>query len=98
MQRVRTTLLAQYMRSSLSLASQQTRSLVIVDVKNNNVDAAIGKVQRECKENGLIDELRKREYHKSGSDLKMDRQRKAYNKRMGYIIQERLRWMTKRSK
>jgi ribosomal protein S21 len=98
MQRVRTTLLAQYLRSSLSLSTQQTRSLVIVDVKNNNVDFAVGKVQRECKENGLIDELRKREYHRSGSDLKMASHRKGYNQRMGYIIQERLRWMAKRSK
>jgi ribosomal protein S21 len=89
--------LALLLRTTLA-RSQQTRGLIVVDVKNNNVDQANGKVQRQSKESGLVDELRKREHHRTPHDMKHEQQRQAYNKRMGYIIQARLRWIARRRK
>jgi ribosomal protein S21 len=89
--------LALFARTALARV-QQTRSLIVVDVKNNNIEQAIGRVQRLSKDSGLIDELRKREHHATPHDLKHKQQRLAYNKRMGYIIQARLRWIARRQK
>jgi ribosomal protein S21 len=35
---------------------------VVVDVRNNNVDAAYGRLNRHCADNGLYGELRKRDH------------------------------------
>ena len=98
MQRLPISPLARYRRSALQQQGQQqqTRGLVIVDVKNNSVDAALGKLQRACKDNGLMEELRKRQHYASPSARKYGEQRLAYNKRMGYVIQARLKWIARR--
>lgn len=43
-------------------------------------------------------ELRRREYRKDSAELKFESKRAAYNKRMGVLIAQRLKWVVKRRK
>jgi hypothetical protein len=43
-----------------------------------------------------MDELRKRQYRPTNSDLKWAQRKSDYNKRMGAMIRERIKWVMKR--
>lgn len=75
----------------------QSRSFAyVVDVTNGNVDAAMRRLQQKCKREGLYDELKKREFYLRPSARRHDYERKKYNRKMGEVIQERLKWVLKK--
>lgn len=75
---------------------QRAGMFVVVDVRNNNVDAAYGRLNRHCQDNGLYVELRKRDHRVPNHELAFKAKRATFNKRMGQQVRERLRWVVKR--
>ncbi len=69
---------------------------VVINVRNNNVDAAYGRLNRHCQENGLYVELRKRDHRETNHELAFAAKRATFNKRMGQQIRDRLKWVIKR--
>lgn len=69
---------------------------VVVDVRNNNVDAAYGRLSRQCADNGLYKELSKRSHFVPRHEQKLEKARAGHNKRVGQQIRERLKWVVKR--
>lgn len=65
-------------------------------MRNNNVDAAYGRLSRHCSDNGLYAELRKRDHRETNHEIAFKSKRGAFNKRMGQQIRERLKWVIKR--
>ena len=49
--------------------TQRAGMFVVVTVRNNNVDAAYGRLNRHCQENGLYTELRKRDHREPNHEL-----------------------------
>jgi ribosomal protein S21 len=79
------------------LSTQQQRGMcVVVDVTNNNVDKALGRLMSKLKDADLVSELRKREYHRTKHDRRQAYERAAYNRRVGQVIRDRLRWVLKK--
>lgn len=68
---------------------------VSVDVRNNNVDRAMGRIKSLTRDSGLEGELNKREYRVPGSERTARKRLQKYNQRMGSIIRERLKWLAK---
>jgi ribosomal protein S21 len=76
---------------------QQRRGIfVVVNVRNNNVDVAYRQLNRHCADNGLYQELRRRDHRETNHELAFQSKRSAFNKRMGQQIRDRLRWIIKR--
>jgi ribosomal protein S21 len=78
------------------LLCASTRFASSVNVVGNNVDQAIARLRRQCKDSGLDDELRKREYRVPKSEMDAEKRKNKYNKRVGTIIRARLHWLTKK--
>ncbi len=78
---------------------QQWRGMTaVVNVNKNNVDQAFGALRTVCRDAGLYEELRKRRYRPTTSELKLQRGQATFNKRMGSMIKDRLKWVMKRRK
>lgn len=75
---------------------QRAGMFVVVNVRNNNVDAAYGRLNRHCQENGLYTELRKRDHREPNHELAFQAKRATFNKRMGQQVRDRLKWVMKR--
>jgi ribosomal protein S21 len=69
---------------------------VTSEVTNNNVEAAYGSLNRQCKESGLYEEFRKRQHFVPYQEVKFAKGRNKYNKLMGQAIRDRLKWVVKR--
>lgn len=83
----------------LQLQQQQQRGMsVAVDVEGNNVEKALRMLNKHFKDAGMTDELRGREYRKTSAELKFDQKKAAHNKRVGILIQQRLKWVIRRRK
>lgn len=79
--------------------SQHTCGMAfVVDVQRNDVDRAYGYLNKQFKAQGMQDELRRRDYRKTTAELKFQAKRSTYNKRMGGLILDRLKWVVKRRK
>jgi ribosomal protein S21 len=75
----------------------QTRGMAVwVDVEDGNVEAALGKLNRKLRDSGLLDELRKRQYHMRESQLRFQLEKKAYNRAMARTISRSLNWLKRR--
>ena len=72
---------------------------VWVDVdEGNNVERALGQLNRKAREAGLPQELQDRQYHKNNSQRRFLREKQTYNRRMGAIIREQLTWLKRRKR
>jgi ribosomal protein S21 len=81
-----------------SYAGHTRGMAVVVDVHRNNVDRACLNMAKHFREAGMTDELRKREYRRTTSEIKFATNRSVYNKRMGFLIADRLKWVVRRRK
>lgn len=71
---------------------------IVVDVKNDKVDAAYTRLKRELDRDGTLKLLRARQRYSRPSELKMGEKQKAYNTAVGSIIKERVSWVMRRRK
>ena len=71
---------------------------VAVNVEHNNVEKALRILNKHFTEAGMTDELRKRHYRKTSAELKFEQNKAAYNKRVGVLIAQRLKWVVRRRK
>lgn len=69
---------------------------VVVDVRDDNIDQALGRLQRKMKDNGIVEEFAKRQYRLPSSTIKFQAAQKAFNKRMGQKIYKRLQLVSRR--
>ncbi len=72
---------------------------VWVDVKDGNVNQALGELNKRREEAGIPEELRRRRHYLNPSEQRFEDQKKAYKKAVGKVISERIRWaMARKSK
>jgi ribosomal protein S21 len=76
--------------------SSKNNYAVSVEVKDNNIEAALAQLKRRCIEADLPQEIRKRSHHLNPSERRYLNQTKSYNRAMGRVISERIQWLTKR--
>lgn len=68
----------------------------VIEVRNNNVDAAYGRLSRQCQEQGLQRDLGKRAHFVPKHERKFEKARASFNKRVGSQIRDRIKWVVKR--
>lgn len=81
------------------LQQQQQRCMaILVDVKENNVDAAWRRLQRDAKAEGMPKEVRRQQHFLNGSQQRFEREKREYGREVGRIINSRIRWLAIRKK
>eukprot|EP00877_Chromochloris_zofingiensis_P013620 jgi/Chrzof1/8511/Cz03g13230.t1 len=69
-----------------------------IKVQGNNVDQAWSRLNKLNKEAGLYEDLKKHRHFITTGMKKFDQTRAAYNKRVGQVIKDRLKWVIRRRK
>ncbi|GLC46512.1 hypothetical protein PLESTM_001884200 [Pleodorina starrii] len=81
-------------RGSTALWHDGQRFMAIqVDVKDNNVHQALSELNRKRDEEGLSEEMRKRQYYLNGSDMRYEKYKRSYKHAVGRIVTEQIKWV-----
>ena len=68
----------------------------MVEVVDGNVEGALNALNRSTRESGLVQELRRRQYHMNRSEERFVKEKEGYNRAMATVIRGRINWLIKR--